>query len=148
MAVLTRIELTEIMVNPDPSDPHGWSAGSQLEALRYYTDPKAVTILATHMDSDYQGDCYAVLVVRHRRKVRYVLWRDSFGSCSGCDSLEGQNGYAYVKDTLQEGNTRQFRSIVDLREYVRTSEDYSWGVGREKIEAMLEKGAGDDRRDP
>jgi len=138
MTDLTRIELTEIMVNSERPHP-SWCAGDQLEALRYYTDPKAVVILATHMDSDYQGGCYAVLLVKHHRKVRYVLWRDSFGSCSGCDGLVGQNGYAYVKDTLQEGNTRQFRSIVDLREYVHTSEDYSWSVEWKTIEAMLEK---------
>jgi len=44
-----------------------------------------------------------------------ILWRDGFGSCSGCDSLDGQNGYEYIKDTLREGNTKQFHTYGEMR---------------------------------
>ena len=132
MSVMERLDLTEYMRNRDKPngvngkgepDEYGWTAGSQLDAFRFYTDPEKIEILATHQDDDYQGQIHGIAKVEER----FFLWRDSFGSCSGCDALDGSNGYDYIKDTLQEGNTRQFLTLDDAEEYIKTKhEDYMW----------------------
>ena len=123
-----RIDLTKYLINKDNPNGKGrndysscWYAGGQLEALRFYLDKK-VKILAEYMEDDYQGECFAILDF----EGTIVIWRDSFGSCSGCDGLEDEDGYDYIKLTLQEGNTRQFDSIDEAKEYVNITEDYWW----------------------
>ncbi len=128
-----RKDLTSFMVNKDrikgsaclPNDwrkDRPWYAGEQLSALRFYLNEK-VKILADFMEDDYSGDCFAILVFEDT----IVLWRDSFGSCTGCDALEGNNGYEYIKMTLQEGNTRQFDSLEAAKKYIEKTKDYWWG---------------------
>lgn len=121
-----RVDLFQYLVNEDK--PNGeqtseygneWYAGSQLEALRYYTDSEHVKILATYREEDYQGKMFAIMKVDDN----FVLWRDYFGSCSGCDGLECENGYEYIKQTLSEGNTVQFKSLVDAIAYVKQRAD-------------------------
>jgi hypothetical protein len=104
-----------------PADAEHWSAGRQLEALRHYLDG-AVVVLSEYHDDDYQGDMYAVLTDREH----FWLWRDSFGTCSGCDGLQDSNGQEYIAATLAEGNTRRFESLQEAREYLATTEDYWW----------------------
>ena len=124
---IENIDLTEYLVNEDK--PHGeegrygWGAGSQPEALKFYLDP-SVVILNEYCTGDYQGDVVTLFYIPAHR--RFVLWRDSYGSCSGCDGLEDNNGYEYIKSTLQEGSTRQFRNIEDAKEYWATTDDYMW----------------------
>jgi len=125
-----RLDLTVYMRSADNPGGKGrnnystsWYAGSQLDALAFYMDPEKVKILASFMEAGYQGNCYAIMKV----EGRIVLWRDSFGSCSGCDSLEDSNGYEYIKDTLQEGNTRQFITLDEAKEYIKLKHtDYWW----------------------
>ena len=141
---MERIDLTKYLINEDkpagekPKEYEwepGWYAGAQLEALRFYLSP-TVEMLASFMEDDYQGECFALLKVEEA----FILWRDSFGSCSGCDSLEGSNGYEYIKNTLQEGNTRQFNSIEDAKKYVETTDDFFWSDKKETILNELFKG--------
>jgi hypothetical protein len=106
-----RIDLFKYMTNKDKKN--GWCAGDQIEALRFYLN-KDVKILSTAMVGSYQGDCFAIL----RIKDVYIVWRDSFGSCSGCDALENQNGYKYIKSTLSEGNTIQFNNLFNMKHYI------------------------------
>lgn len=133
--VLERIDLEQYLVNKDkPFGPNysdsepwsGWSAGDQLGALRFYLSD-AVELLGSADTGGYQGSQFAVL----RVGGRIVLWRDSYGSCSGCDGLENSNGLEYITGTLQEGNTRQFESVDEARAYVESSEDYFWKECRE-----------------
>lgn len=139
---MERYDLTEYMVNKDKPNGDesygGWGAGGQLHALRFYLDKK-VKILDEYDEGGYQGEMFAVL--KFGRRI--VLWRDYFGSCSGCDGLEGENGYEYIKNTLQEGNTRQFTSLKKAREYIARTEDWLWESGRYPIVSMLNKLIGD-----
>ena len=125
---MERIDLNKYMINKN--NPGGekrnyysnsWYGGSQLEALRFYLDKK-VKILAEYQKGDYHGYCFAIL----KFGKRFVIWRDSFGSCSGCDGLAGGNGYDYIKSTLQEGNTRQFTSLKKAEKYINETDDYWW----------------------
>lgn len=127
-----RIDLFKYMKNKndpngcgdDKNNCWGWGAGLQLEALEFYLSDK-VKILKKYMDDDYQGKCFAILKIEDT----YIIWRDSFGSCSGCDGLEGENGYEYIKSTLSEGNTLQFKSLSDARDYVVNDQqdNETWG---------------------
>lgn len=119
-----RIDLTKYMKNkdkPNGNSHFGWYAGEQLTALKFYLDDK-INFLETYMEDEYQGNCFALLKIENT----YILWRDSFGSCSGCDALEDENGYDYIKNTLQEGNTRQFATLDEVKEYLMKTEDFFW----------------------
>jgi len=118
-----RIDLTKYMINKekpkgDGEFDYGWCAGDQTKALRYYLSDK-VKFIHTHLEGTYQGACYAILHVEDK----LILWRDFYGSCSGCDALEGSDGYSYIKDTLQEGNTKQFNTPQEAIDYLNDEEN-------------------------
>ncbi len=101
-----------------------WYAQEQDDALRYYLKPSA-KIIRTYRDGDYQGTYFALI----RYKKTYVLWRDSFGSCSGCDALDGtdiKSGYDYISDTMTEGNCKRFKSIREMESWLLNTDDYLW----------------------
>lgn len=135
--------LSEFMTNEERAltdeDGYGWSAGGHMKALRCFLLPD-VQILEEWEENQYQGTNLALLLVPESLVGYpvYVLWRDSFGSCSGCDSLEGENGYEYIEGTLMEGNTRQFWSIQAAVDYLRTSTDYAWEKAREGSEFLAQ----------
>ena len=107
-------DLKRYLINKDKpfgDENSGWYAGGQLEALRYYFDSK-VKIIAEYIEDEYQGECCAVLFVDEK----YFLWRDSFGSCSGCDALDDENGYEYIEDTLT--SVKEFDNIKGIIEYL------------------------------
>lgn len=137
MAVAERIDLTEFMINqdkPEGNNKYGWGAGSQLEALRYYLSNK-VEILYKFKEDDYQGDCFALLKFDNI----FVLWRDNFGSCSGCDGLEYANGYEYIMSTLQEGNTRQFNTLKEVVDYLEQTNDYLWSKWKDQKDIITKE---------
>ena len=101
-----------------------WGAGGQLNALEFYIKVDA-EVIWSDMDGNWQGDCFALI----KYKGQYVLWRDSFGSCAGCDSLDGcdlKSGYEYIKSTLNEGNCRRFLTLDDVKKYATETEDFLW----------------------
>lgn len=102
-----------------------WYAGEQLDALKFYL--KGVDIIWTYQENHYQGECFAIL-----KTGKYYLWRDSFGSCSGCDALDDSGlveGLEYIKSTLVEGNTKEFDSIKDLIAYLESPDkDPLWNT--------------------
>lgn len=103
-----------------------WNAGEQLEALKTFLNDD-YKIIASHNDGAHQGDCYAVINSPGFEEIH--LWRDSFGSCSGCDGLDGcdwKGAYEYIKATLQEGNTRTFDSLDLAKKYLNETEDFWW----------------------
>jgi hypothetical protein len=107
---------------------HGdsWATGAQLDALKAFLGDR-VEFLETYTEKAYQGDHFAVFRVKDDGRI--VLWRDSFGSCSGCDSMEGESmvkARELIAATLAEGNTRQFASIEGAKHYLATCEDYWW----------------------
>lgn len=117
-----------------------WSAGNQIEALKFYLGN--VEFLWDWQEKDYQGNCYAIFRMQifnyNIRKLEwiYVIWRDSFGSCSGCDGLDGCNlesGREYIENTLQEGNTKQFKSLDEMQNWLIITEDYFWNYNKETL---------------
>jgi len=86
-------ELYKHLVNKPKEE---WCAGEQLEALRFYFDEE-VKIVCQYMEDSNDGECFAILSLGHH----YYLWKDSFGSCLGCDALEHEDGYEYIKDTMR-----------------------------------------------
>jgi len=119
------IDLYEYMTNKD--EEHYWSAGGQLNALSFYLGEGA-EILAEWMEDGWQGECAAIIKFTTKGSDVYVLWRDSFGSCAGCDALEDQDGFEYIKSTLSPGNTVQFESLEDLAAFSPLKTEY-WGWG-------------------
>ena len=102
-----------------------WNAGDQVDALKIYLK-KEVEVLWEYTQNDYQGDCFALM----KYKDQFVLWRDSFGSCSGCDALDGEDlfgGYDYIKKTMTEGNCLRFDNIKDVLVFMLSPDiDYLW----------------------
>ena len=139
-----RLDLTEGMRNMDrpkgdDNDGWGWCAGEQLKAMEYYRPDKFKTLYATQ-EEDYSGDIYGIAVWDEGSKdQRYVFWTDGFGSCSGCDGLEGgENGYEYIRNVLMS-NTWQFLSLEDLREYLdEPHERFYWEDGIEDIKRWID----------
>lgn len=127
-----RIDLLDFLINEDK--PNGnednlfWGAGDQLEALEFYLSKK-VKILNNYKEPTYQGECFAIMKIKNN----YIIWRDYFGSCPGCDALDGKNGYEYIKNTLSEGNTLQFKSLEDAKQYViwDRSDENNWEEWKE-----------------
>lgn len=117
-----RLDLTEGMRNkdkPNGDSTYGWSAGEQIDAMRFYC-PEKFEILKTEEFGSYQGDIIGIAVWdKLGDNRRYVLWIDSFGTCSFCDGLEDRNGYDYIEDILRS-NTWQFLSLKDLKDYLVT----------------------------
>lgn len=134
--------LSELAVDPDEEGKkRHWGAGGQMAALRYYLPESSVEFVAEWEEQDYQGDVYALLKVTQssERHPVYVIWRDSFGSCSGCDSLEDNDGFEYIKASLAEGNTHQFWSIQEAVDYLKTTTDYWWEKCRNNLIPEIEK---------
>ena len=118
-----------------------WGAGSQLGALHHYLDDRA-EVIADYQEDDYQGQMWALIQFKITEDLTiYVTWSDYFGSCGGCDSLEDENGYDYIKATLAEGNTRQFWTLEDIDDYMEgvSPEDWTWSNGAKHIRPMIEK---------
>ena len=140
---MDNIDLKEYMVNKDKpkgDSSYGWGAGQQIEALQYYLDNEKVTFLAEWQEDDYQGECAVVFKVDNI----FIIWRDSFGSCSGCDALEDEDGYAYISDTLREGNTKQFTSLDSMLEWVKNVEDYMWEHIRSSLLKLIDTAMGNN----
>jgi hypothetical protein len=100
-----------------------WYAGDQLRALRFYLIDAEIIAEAT--TGGYSGDVYAIIFCEDR----FWLWRDGFGSCAGCDSLDGNNkemGYEYILATMT--SVKEFDTISDLFNYLDHPEDYLYDM--------------------
>lgn len=114
--------LRDALQNRGPKrSEYWWCAGEQSDALAYYLP--TVKVVATHTTGGYQGDQAALLSLG----PDWFLWRDGYGSCSGCDGLEGGDGFAYIKGTLTAGNVRAFPSKEAALAWLATPPtDGSW----------------------
>lgn len=137
----TKLDLTKYMIefdNKNSDEDLSWDYHH--EALKEFTHH--IDILGSVEEDDYQGECFALLRTTDQTPI-YILWRDSFGSCSGCDRLIDstyKEAYDYIKATLREGNTRQFNSLDEAFNYIKDSEptDYAWNQGKTLVIKMLE----------
>lgn len=94
-------------------------------AIRKVLQPE-FEFLAEYSQRDWQGADFAFIKFHQV----YILWRDYFGSCSGCDFwASGPTEEEIVKwlnATLSEGNTKQFWAIEDAIEYMEDEQNYGW----------------------
>jgi len=115
----------------------GWFAGDQIKALKYYLQDYG-EILSEYMQDNYQGECGAVI----KANRKFWVWFDSFGSCNGCDALEGQDGFKYIQDTMT--NVKEFESIEDVKKFLseKVAADYPerWDVKGNLLKNLNEKG--------
>lgn len=128
-------DMEALMVNKDKPgrDENGWEMDPH-EALRHHM-PGHVDVLLEESEGGYEGSVFAVLRVRAEPWPYFVLWSGSFGSCSGCDALQGgQSTVDYIKATLREGNSKQFWTLGDAAEFLRTTDDYTWGRSAESVD--------------
>lgn len=124
-------ELTQHLIKPNEATKvlrelsdekdrrYSWSAHEQLEALMFYFDEQ-VKLFCSEETGDYSGEFIAVL----KAEKKFWLWRDSFGSCSGCDALDGntiEQGYNYILDTMT--SVKEFEDIKSLIQYLKVGED-------------------------
>ena len=85
------------------------------------------TILAQVDDNDYQGDSRYLLQSGERYGHLNIGW----GSCSGCDALQGCDTIAELQDLADsiEGDIKWFASKDEARTWFETHDwkgDYSW----------------------
>ena len=106
-------DLKKYLINKDIKKE--WYAGGQLKALEFYLDKK-VLILTKYKDGGHYGECSAVLFVDNK----FFLWRGSFGSCGGCDALEGSGGYGYINQTMT--SIREFDDIEEIVGYLNSDD--------------------------
>lgn len=84
-------------------------------------------------EEDYQGDWFAL--VTDGEQIGLV--NGSFGSCSGCDMLEGVTSSQELKDLASEylQSVRTFTSWGEVKDYIGglTKHDWSFRFGRDEI---------------
>ena len=100
-----------------------WSAGSQIQALKFYL--RADVKVIRELQQEWSGTCYVLM----KYKRTFVLWRDSFGSCSGCDNIDGDDvltGYDYIASTMTEGNCKRFKTIEEMEHWLLNAKEYLW----------------------
>ena len=100
---------------------------SRLGVLEEFTSDE-VEVVFDLRERDYQGNIWTLLKIDLAGGI-YAIYRDGFGSCSGCDGFidaSPEERYDYVKSTLAEGNCRTFFSLSDICDYLLETEDWSW----------------------
>lgn len=86
-------------------------------------------ILVQVDQNDYQGDSYVVYGNSWDAPIRYLVF--GWGSCSGCDALQGCNSYEEVDRLIDSMRLkiRDFASVSAFRDYYRQSmSGYEWYV--------------------
>lgn len=113
-----------------------------LDALPHYMD-SSFEIIDSFCFGFFNGYTCALAILNNET---FVIWRDSFGTCEGCDSWiaardygSDEDKYNLIKATLQEGNTRQFNSIDGVIEYLETTDDYWWWGIKEPLLKIANK---------
>lgn len=91
-------------------------------------------------DDDYQGD--SRVLYEKDGKYGYLIF--GWGSCSGCDSLQGCDKISQIQSLIDEleNDISWFNSLDDLKEYFRSKDwvlEYSWHQDETKefIEKVL-----------
>ena len=115
------------------SDANGYSpycAGTQLDLLADVLP--AVEWIVREMDDDYSGDWYAVFI----HEGRWYLLNGCFGSCSGCDDLEGTSPIEWIENNVK--NVRVFTSCSAATRWLAEDDEWTWtGIRETVIDKML-----------
>lgn len=84
-------------------------------------------------DSDYQGDTR----IMYEKEGKYGFLIFGWGSCSGCDMLQGCNSIEEVQDVFDGlvHDTKWFDNLEELKKYFREKDwelDYAWHADETK----------------
>jgi hypothetical protein len=82
-------------------------------------------VLLNETHGSYQGDIFAVV----KKEGKYGFFNIGYGSCSGCDVLQGMSSYTELAEYIEsiERDIRWFDTAADLSTYVHSEEArYSW----------------------
>jgi hypothetical protein len=135
-----RIDWDNIMKMPRYSGGHD----EQMRGLL-----KDVTILGHWNEGDYQG--YVATCVQLNDTGEIVIYNDSYGSCSGCDSWEDATDDDVRQMCRQLAcGAYVFKNLDDCKEFLNTTDretSFDWnydGVGLHLLNAINNHDVGDD----
>ena len=103
-------------------------AGEQLEILKDAFDAEWVI---AEKEDDYEGEYYAVFI----KNGKWHIMNGYFGSCSGCDDLEGADPKQWLENYVK--NVRAFDSKEALVKWLEETEDYSYSDIKDEIVEKL-----------
>jgi hypothetical protein len=80
-------------------------------------------VLVQVEDDDWSGDTRVLL----RNGDRYGFLVIGWGSCSGCDALQGCSTFAEVDELINqiEGDIKWFNSLAEVKTYIANDKDRS-----------------------
>jgi hypothetical protein len=107
-----------------------YGAGGQIGLLEDAFDVEWILLDA---DDDYQGEWYAIF----KMNGKWHLLNGYFGSCSGCDDLEGEDPYAWLEDHVK--NVRAFESKELAMAWLETTEDHAYTSVKKRMLGALER---------
>jgi hypothetical protein len=100
----------------------------RIDTLETFTDNR-FRVWSNEAVGSYEGEHFAIIQLNVFPLI-WVIWRDFFGSCESCDGFIGEtfdNQYNYIKNTLSEGNTIQFKTLKEAKEWIINPDDKtSW----------------------
>ena len=94
-----------------------YGAGDQINLLQ---DAFDVEWLLLEMDDDYEGEWYAIF----KMNEKWHLLNGYFGSCLGCDDLEGEDPFVWLEDHVK--NVRAFESVEQVMHWLEATDEFSY----------------------
>lgn len=96
---------------PDAEDRWGFSVSDYDPILHSFGE-----VVVKVDENDYSGDSLVLL----RKESRYGFLIFGWGSCSGCDALQGCNSYRDIEQLIQqlENNIIWFDSLGEAESYI------------------------------
>lgn len=74
-------------------------------------DPERITVIN---DGDYQGTILFVIGAKGYQPYKYYYTKVSYGSCSGCDTLQAVNeDFSFYEDTPEEEKVEKKAGLAD-----------------------------------
>jgi hypothetical protein len=104
-----------------------------LAALEYYYNVTDYEILTWVEENGYQGDTIAV--IKDKKTGQFYYCNFGWGSCSGCDTLEGEHGTE--ENVIRELQNDIVPVPIDIIQYVKNELQNSWK--KELVSETLDK---------
>ena len=110
------------MKNADEIYDNSWGWWDYQPMLNEFGD-----ILLQKDEQNYQGDSFLI----YEKDGKYGYLTFGWGSCSGCDALQGCGDINEVQELMDQlySQIRWFDSLKELKEYFSTKDwslDYGW----------------------
>jgi hypothetical protein len=93
-------------------------------------------VLLRYDESNYSGDTFLLMVVETDNFYKLAYVEFGWGSCSGCDALQGCESYREIDEVYASiaGNIKTFESKENAIEYFNSAEFLSQWQSNEKRE--------------